>query len=144
MTAYIIVKYLHIVGILLVFSSLVSEHLLLENKMTRAASRRLSIVDAVYGMGALLILGAGLVLWFGVGKPAAFYSGGWIVYAKLGLFGIIGTISLIPTMFFLKERKGNQEEIVEIPGKMKMILRIELALLLIIPLLGVMLAQGIR
>lgn len=144
MTAYIVVKYLHIVGILLVFSSLVAEHLLLEDKMTRKAIRRLSIVDAVYGMGALVILGAGFVLWFGVGKPAAFYSEGWIVYTKLGLFGVIGTISLIPTLFFLKERKGNPEEIVEIPGKMKMILRIELTLLLIIPLLGVMLAQGVR
>lgn len=144
MTAYVVVKYLHIVGILLVFSSLVAEHLLLEDKMIRAAIRRLSIVDAVYGMGALLILGAGFVLWFGVGKPAAFYSEGWIVYTKLGLFGVIGAVSLIPTMFFLKERKGNPDEIVEIPGKMKMILRIELTLLLIIPLLGVMLAQGVK
>lgn len=144
MTSYIIVKYLHILGILAVFSSLVAEHLLIEDRMTRKAIRRLSIVDAVYGIGALTILGAGFVLWFVVGKPAAFYSDGWIIYTKLALFGVVGTLSIIPTMYFLKERKGAPEEMVEIPAKMKMIVRIELTILFLIPLLGVMLAQGIR
>lgn len=129
---------------MVVFSSLVAEHLLLENRMSRRAIRRLSVVDAVYGMGALIIVGAGFVLWFVVGKPSEFYSGGWIVYTKLALFGAIGTMSIVPTMYFLKERNGDPNEVVEIPGKMKMILRIELTILFLIPLLGVMLAQGVR
>ena len=144
MTSYILVKYLHILGIMAVFSSLVAEHLLIEGRMTRRAIQRLSIVDAVYGMGALITLGAGFLLWFVVGKPAAFYSSGWIVYTKLALFGVIGTISIIPTVYFIKQRKGDPEEIVDIPRKMKMILRIELTILFLIPLLGVMLAQGVR
>jgi putative membrane protein len=143
MTGYILVKYLHYLGILAVFSSLVGEHLLLEDRLSRKAIQRLSIVDAVYGIGALLVMGAGFTLWFGVGKPAEFYSNGWIIYAKLILFGVVGAISLIPTFYFLKERKGHPEELVDIPRKMKMILRIELTLVLIIPLLGAMMAMGV-
>ena len=63
MTAYILLKYLHYLGILAVFSSLVEEHLLLEDKLSRKAIQRLSIVDAVYGIGALLVMGAGFT-WY--------------------------------------------------------------------------------
>lgn len=144
MDSFIVVKYIHIIGIMTVFSSLVAEHLLLESRMTRRAIQRLSIVDAIYGVGALIVLSAGFILWFVVGKPPEFYSGGWVIYTKLGLFGMVGAMSLIPTFYFLKERKGDPEEMVDIPPKMKMILRIELTLLFIIPLLGVMLSHGIR
>lgn len=143
MMTYILVKYVHYLGILAVFSSLVGEHLLLEDRLSRKAIQRLSLVDAVYGVGALLTIGAGFVLWFVVGKPAEFYSNGWIIYAKLIIFGIIGAISLIPTFYFLKERKGNPEEVIDIPKKMKMILRIELALIIIMPLLGALMATGV-
>lgn len=140
---YVLVKYVHYLGILAVFSSLVGEHLLLEDRLPRKAIQRLSIVDAVYGVGALLTIGAGFVLWFVVGKPAEFYSNGWIIYSKLIIFGIIGAISLIPTFYFLKERKGDPEEVIEIPKKMKVILRIELTLIVVLPLLGALMAMGV-
>jgi len=143
MSAYILVKYLHYVGIMAVFSSLVAEHLLLADKMPRKSIQRLSLVDAVYGIGAILVTTAGFLLWFKFGKPSDFYSNGWIIYVKLGVFGFIGLISLIPTFYFLAQRKGDPEEMVDIPRKMKIIVRIELTLLLVMPLLGAMLAQGI-
>lgn len=143
MMTYVLVKYVHYLGILAVFSSLVGEHLLLEDRLPRKAIQRLSIVDAVYGVGALLTIGAGFVLWFVVGKPAEFYSNGWIIYSKLIIFGIIGAISLIPTFYFLKERKGDPEEVIEIPKKMKVILRIELTLIVVLPLLGALMAMGV-
>jgi len=143
MNAYILVKYLHYLGILAVFSSLVGEHLLIADKMSRKSIQRLSIVDAVYGMGAILVTVAGFLLWFKFGKPSDFYSNGWIIWVKLSVFGVVGAISLIPTFYFLAERKGSPEEIVDIPKKMKMIIRIELTLLIIMPLLGAMMAQGI-
>jgi len=143
MNAYIIVKYLHYLGILAVFSSLVGEHLLIGDKMSRKSIQRLSIVDAVYGMGAILVTAAGFLLWFKYGKPSDFYSNGWIIWVKLSVFGVVGAISLIPTFYFLAQRKGNPEEIVDIPKKMKMIIRLELTLLIVMPLLGAMMAQGI-
>lgn len=138
------VKYLHYLGIFAVVSSLVAEHLLIEDRLSRKAIQRLSVIDAIYGIGALITLGAGFTLWFGVGKPTEFYSSGWIIYTKLGLFGLVGAMSLIPTFYFLKERKGDPEEVVDIPKKMKMIVRIELTLLMIIPLLAAMMAMGVR
>lgn len=143
MNAYIIVKYLHYLGILAVFSSLVGEHLLIADKMPRKSIQRLSVLDAVYGMGAILVTTAGFLLWFKYGKPTDFYSNGWIIWTKLSVFGIVGAISLIPTFFFLAQRKGDPEEIIDIPKKMKTIIRIELALLIVLPLLGAMMAQGI-
>src|SRR2546429_757256 len=55
--------------------SLASEHLLLKKELTRSEINRLARIDAVYGVAALVLLTAGLILWLGsVGKPAVYYT----------------------------------------------------------------------
>jgi putative membrane protein len=46
-------------------------------------------------------------------------------------------------VFFIKNRKGNPDEVVSIPSKLFMALRLELLLLFIIPLLAGLMAHGI-
>src|SRR5689334_19156331 len=103
MTTEIILRYVHFISIFAIAGSLVSEHLLLKKEMTRLEIQRLSRIDAIYGLAALTLLGAGLTLWFsGVGKPAIYYSKNWIFHTKLSCFLIIGILSIYPTVFFLK------------------------------------------
>lgn len=142
MMAYIFVKYLHLVGILVLFSALVLEHVLIKPTMSPKELARVSAVDLVYGVAASLVLGAGLLLWFLVGKGSDFYSSNPLFHIKLGLFFLVGLISIYPTLFFLKNRKSNESE-VAIPKSIIMIVRFELLMILMLPLLALFMANGI-
>jgi len=144
MSAEIFLRYVHFISIFAIVGSLVSEHLLLKKELTRAEVGRLSRIDAVYGIAALCLLTAGLTLWLGsFGKPAEFYTKNWIFHTKITLFAVIGILSIYPTIFFIKNRKGNPDEKIAIPKCVFWMLRFELLLLFIIPLLAGLMAHGI-
>ncbi len=144
MTTEIILRYLHFISIFAIVGSLVSEHLLLKKELSRAEIGRLSRIDAVYGIAALILLTVGLTLWLGgYGKPSVYYSKNWIFHLKITLFITIGLLSIYPTVFFIKNRKGNPEERIKIPSVVFWMLRFELLLLFIIPLLAGLMAHGV-
>lgn len=144
MATEILLRYLHFICIFAIVSSLVAEHLLLHKELTRREIARLSRIDAVYGIAAVVLVIAGLILWLGsAGKPAHFYSYNWIFHLKLATFISIGLLSIVPTVFFIRNSKGNPEEIVMVPKRVFRTLRLELVLLFIIPLLAGLMAHGI-
>lgn len=144
MTTEIILRYLHFISIFAIVGTLTSEHVLLRNSMTRREIGRLARIDAVYGIAALTLLGAGLTLWLSnIGKPAEFYSRNWIFHTKISLFLLVGILSIYPTVFFIKQRKGAPEESVNVPKSVFTLLRLELTLLVIIPLLAGLMARGV-
>jgi putative membrane protein len=140
----IILRYVHFISIFVIVGSIVSEHLLLKKEMTRHELGRLARIDAVYGIAALSLLAAGLTLWLAsLGKPAVFYTKNWIFHTKLTCFILVGLLSIYPTVFFIKNRKGNPDELVKIPSLVFWMLRFELLLLFVIPLLAGLMAKGI-
>lgn len=143
MTLEVLVKYIHFICIFGIVGALVGEHLLIKPMMTRAEIKRMSMVDAVYGICAVLLLAAGFTLWFAVGKPAEFYSNNWIFHTKIGLFVIVGLLSIAPTIFFNKNRKGNLDETIKVPKRIVMFIRMQLLLIFIMPLLATLMARGI-
>lgn len=143
MTTEIILRYIHFISIFAIVGTLVSEHLLLKKEMTRAELKRVARIDGIYGLAALSLLGAGLTLWFsGVGKPAIYYSQNWIFHLKITCFAAIGILSIYPTIFFIRNR-GDQDELVQVPPAIFWLLRAELTLLVIIPLLAGLMARGV-
>jgi putative membrane protein len=144
MSAEIILRYFHFVSIFTIVGTLVSEHVLLKSEMKRSEIGRLSRIDAIYGIAALVLLCVGLTLWLsGAGKPSVYYTKNWIFHTKITLFLVVGLLSIYPTVFFIKNRKGNPEEVVAVPKVVVMMLRMELLLLAIIPLLAGLMARGI-
>ncbi len=139
----ITVKYIHFISIFAIIGSVIGEHLLLKPELSRREIKRLGKIDAVYGVAAILLLAAGFTLWFGVGKPADYYSSNWAFLLKLGLFTAVGLLSIYPTIFFRKQAKGDADELVIIPSNVKLVIRLELVLLFIIPFLASMMAKGI-
>ena len=136
------VRYLHFLGIFILASTLVAEHLLITKEMTRQQFKRLTMIDGIYGLGAVMTLTGGLLLWFVVGKPTAFYTGNPIFHIKLTLFILMALLSLIPTVFFLRNRRS-QASVITPPNSIIVIVRAELALLIVIALLATVMAQGI-
>lgn len=146
MTLEILFRYLHFISIFTMVSAVVAEHLVIKPRMTRKEILRLSVLDAVYGISALLIVAFGLTLWFGegVGKPTEFYSKNWIFHLKVGLFVVMALLSIYPTVFFLKNRKSdNMDELVDIPKSIVWLIRLELLILLLIPLCATLMAKGV-
>jgi putative membrane protein len=140
--SYVIVKYLHFIGILVLASSLMVEHVQLKADMSAEALKKVALIDLIYGISAGVILVTGLLLAFAVGKPSAFYMTNPVFHAKVTLFVLIGLLSIHPTLFLLRHRNSTAASI-SVPKSIIMVIRLEILLLLIIPLLAVLMARGI-
>ena len=138
----LLIRYCHFLGIIALFVTLVGEHLLVTPQMDRTTLKRVGRLDAIYGIAAGIVLAAGLYLWFAGSKGAAFYSANPIFHIKVTLFVVVGLLSIYPTVFFLRSRKL-PGEIIAVPRKIIVLIRAQLALLLVIPLLAVLMARGI-
>lgn len=144
MNAEILLRYLHFVSIFTIVGVLISEHLLLKKTLTRTEISKLARIDAVYGLAALTLITVGLTLWLGgFGKPAVYYTQNWVFHLKLTLFLLVGILSIYPTVFFIRNRKGNGAELVTVPASVFWLLRLELFLLAVIPLLAGLMARGV-
>lgn len=139
----ILFRYLHFISIFGVVACLISEYCLLQNEMSGNEIKRIFKIDGLYGFFALTIVAAGLILWFSVGKPAEYYTKNPIFHAKVGLYVIVGLLSLYPTRFLWKYRKASDVEIINVPKNLKRVIAIELIILFLIPLLAALMAQGI-
>lgn len=144
MTIEILLRYVHFISIFTIVGALVSEHLLLKKSLSRSEVGRLAKIDGVYGLAVLVLLAVGMTLWLGAyGKPTEFYSNNPLFHTKLTLFIIIGILSIYPTVFFIKNKNGNQEENIKVPNIIFWMVRLELLLLFVIPILAGLMAKGI-
>jgi putative membrane protein len=106
----------------------------------------LSRIDAVYGLSALFTLVTGLSQTLVFGKGSAFYIEHPIFWIKVGLFGIIGILSIAPTLQFLSNREltlrdwsMNRPEVIR---RLIWMIRLEILLYAILPFLASILARG--
>ena len=148
MLAHVIIAYLHYLGIMTLMATLLAEYVTLQPQMQRVHIRRLAITDLFSGIAAVVILITGLLRFAYFGKGTYFYLGNPLFYLKVGLFLLAALISIYPTRRFLAWQKmleRDQLPAVELPGvtRLRSVIRLELALLLVIPLLAVLMARGI-
>ena len=144
MTELIIIRYLHFIGVFAVVGAIIAEQFIISKDMTRKEVKLISKIDTIYGFGAILVLIAGILLWFSVGKPAPFYTRNWIFHTKLTLFIILGLFSIYPSIFYMKKRNGsNPNEKIFVPKTIIILLRLELLLIIIMPILATLMSLGI-
>jgi putative membrane protein len=148
MLAHVIVAYLHFLGIMTLMATLVAEHVTLQPDMTRVHLQRLAMIDMFYGIAAGLVFLTGLLRFAYFGKGMYFYLGNPVFYVKVSLFLLVGLISIYPTMRFLAWRnmlKQGALPALELSTitRLRTVIRFELGLLLVIPLLAVLMARGI-
>lgn len=96
--------FLHHVSAFTLFAALVVEFVLVRSVLTVDSARKIQRADMIFGIsaGVLLLVGLGRVFHFE--KGAYYYFHTWTFIAKLSLFVIVGLISIIPTMEFLRWR----------------------------------------
>jgi putative membrane protein len=140
---YVIIKSLHLIAIFLVVASVFAEFILVKPVLKIEVIRYISLIDAVYGISSILVVGLGLYLWFGVGKGENFYGAFNWIYIKVAVFSLVGILSLVPTIFFFKNRKGDPDQLIELPKYIKPIIIAELILLFLMPFLATAMSSGI-
>ena len=138
----VLIRYLHLFAVIVLAGTVIIENIAIRKEISREDLRNLLKVDAAYGLSAGLVAILGISLWLWVGKPSSFYSTNPVFHAKLTLFVIVALLSIYPTVFFLRQRKTQTEPILVTIGVIRT-LRIELALLALIPILAFLMARGV-
>ncbi|MGY4531514.1 putative membrane protein [Pseudomonas sp. TE3786] len=142
-----IAAYLHYLAIFLLFALLTLEHQLFKLPLDLARARSLMRIDTAYGVAAGLVLatGAARVLWYGKGLD--YYLHNSVFHAKFGLFILVGLLSAVPTVVFLKWRSAVKAgEVPQVSAQqarlVTLVIRLELLGLLVLPLLAALMARG--
>jgi putative membrane protein len=142
----IVVAWIHYIGIMLFLACLLGEHLVLKPEPTLAQARTLQILDGTYGGAATVVLITGIMRMY-LEKGVGYYLHDAAFLILVALFVVIGLMSAYPTVIFIRWRKivGAGQTPTLAPGQFKniqMILRTEMALLLIAPLFATGMAHG--
>lgn len=126
---------------------LLGELLLLRQPFNLSNARQLQRLDIGYGIaaGLLLIVGLIRVIWLEKGWP--YYSHSLPFWIKIGAFALMGLISIIPTLEFLRWRAPlKQNKLPEVSEtKLKQLRRLvhwELALVPVILVCAALMARG--
>ena len=108
---------------------------------------QLARLDAVYGLlaTAILAIGFGRVFWGA--KGSAFFLHNPVFWAKLGCFLLVGLVSALPTLRFVRWKKQQRADPGFAPAPVEVALvrrwiATELALFVPIPLLAAAMARG--
>ena len=142
-----LLAYLHILAILTLVVFISSEAALCRGEwMNAAVVERLAKVDRIYGLAAVAVLLTGLLRIYLGAKGAAWYGGNWLLHVKLGLFAVVGLVSIRPTLTFIRWRRAlradgtlpSPEEI----RKTRRLVMLQAHLVPLIPLPAAFLARG--
>jgi len=143
-----LLAYLHFASIFTMLWFLAKEWTLLKAGAGHIDARRLALADLGYFIAAIAVVASGIArLAFGA-KPWAFYAGNPVFHAKVGVFILVGIVSIRPTLAFLRWKKQAAASaafrIAETDWRRaKRFVMVELHLIALIPLLAVLMARGI-
>lgn len=143
MTLEILIRYLHFISLMFLVTAVIGQHYLLRKEMKRSEIASVQKLDILYAVMVVVVLATGFAQWFWVGKPADFYAKNPVFHTKVSLFLIVGVISAYPSVFFGKQKKGDPNELVDVPSSIAWSIRAELVLLALMPLLATLMAKGI-
>jgi putative membrane protein len=104
--------------------------------------KRLSMLDAIYGLSALAVLGFGISRLLFAAKGWEFYQHNAFFWTKMALFAAVGLLSIPPTLAFRKWRKlGGPPDDSEVT-RVRRYLHAQLLLFLFIPVAAAAMARG--
>jgi putative membrane protein len=143
-----LLAYLHYISIFTLIVFLTAEAVVLRPDMTPEIRRRLARYDAVFGMAALAVLVTGVLRVHYGAKGAAFYLHNPVFHVKIGLYILVGLLSIMPTVAILRWKKQGKTlpDFVPTPAEIAKVRRwvmIESHLIIFIPLAAVLMARGI-
>ena len=141
-------SYAHFLSIFFLAWFLGRQWLLLRADDAALQVELLARTDLGYFISAGVVLLTGLGRLFLGAKPLAFYAHNPAFHALIGLFVLVGLVSILPTMSYQRWRRYRREDPrYEVPGRerrwMRALVVTELTGLAVIALAAVLMARGI-
>jgi putative membrane protein len=138
----------HFIAVFLLIAALAIEFSLLRGPLNAESIKRLAMADRGYGMAAVLVIAAGVSrVYFGL-KDESYYFQLHSFWTKIGVFVLVGLISIWPTIRILawaRASKGNAA-FTPPPGEVKALLRlviVQACLIVLIVVNAALMARGI-
>ncbi len=143
----VLFAFLHHLAAFTVVAAVALEFMLLRGELTVWSARRLQVADMVLGIAATLLLLVGLARVFWFEKGATYYFHNHAFLGKFSLFILVALLSIVPTVEFLSWRKAVKAGQVPVVAaaklkRVRMIVHIELAAIVLILLFAAMMAKG--
>lgn len=144
----VLFAFLHHIAAFVLFAAIVVEFVVIKDELTAHGARRLLKADAVVGLAAVTVLVVGIlrVVFFEKGADYYLHSVPFIV--KASLFVLIALLSIYPTVKFMSWRAAVRQGTPPAVDagtlkKIRMVLHIELAGVVVLMLMGAMMARGV-
>lgn len=138
---------LHHLAALALFGVLAIEIALVRPGMGAATIKRLGGINLAFGLAAGTVLITGCAkIFYGIKGPA-YYLGNWVFWTKLGVFALIGFLSMWPSWRIVAWGRLVEADPPAVPApeeilQIKRLIHIETALVLLLPILGAAMARG--
>ena len=143
-----LVAYVHYLGIILCFGSLLFERLTLKVNLNRDQTISMIIADIIYGLAGVAILVTRILRVKYFGQGGDFYTGNPVFWIKVSLYILVGLLSLYPTttyiLWAIPLSKNKLPEISEnLVKRFKLIITTELIGFATIPFFATLMARGV-
>ena len=143
-----LVAYVHYLSFMLCFGALVYERISLKADPNRKEAISMVIADIIYGIAGIVLLVSGIYRVIKFGQGSEFYTQNPIFWTKMVTFGLVGSLSLYPTVTYvlwaLPLSKGELPNVTsQLVSRLRVIINIELIGFASIPFLATLMARGI-
>ena len=96
-----LVAYAHYLSFILCFGALVYERFSLKSDPSKKETVAMIFADIVYGLAGVTLLISGIFRVLKFGQGTEFYTQNPVFWTKIILFGLIGSLSLYPTVTYV-------------------------------------------
>lgn len=148
MTGVLTLAWFHYLAMMFLAAALIAEHLMFTPRPTLPVARKIAVVDLIYGVSLLVVFATGIARMFHGGKGALFYMQNGAYHTKFTLFVVMAVVWLYPAIKFLGWRRAMSRG--ETPAmsdgdarRVLMAIRVQLLILVLLPLLAAMMARGV-
>ncbi len=143
-----LVAYVHYVSFMFCFGALVFERARVKANPARDEAIAMVIADIIYGIAGLSLLLSGIFRVIKYGQGSEFYIHNPLFWIKVGIFIVVGLLSLYPTITYLlwaiPLSKGDLPKVSDdLVARLRIILNVELLGFTLIPLFATLMARGI-
>jgi putative membrane protein len=143
-----LLAYLHFISIFLLFAFLTVQAVLIRRALDAGTIRLLGRMDIWYFGAAAAVLASGFLRAVFGAKGADFYFNAWPIYAKIGLFLLVGIISVTPTLTYIRWRRMlDHDPAWKVPEaeqkKTRRLVMIEVHIAALIPVVAVIMSRGL-
>ena len=142
------VAYIHYLSFMICFGALVFERISIKIEPNKKEAISMVIADIVYGLAGIALLVSGIYRVIKFGQGSDFYTHNPIFWSKIIIFGLVGSLSLYPTVTYILWAipliKGELPKVtINLVSRLKLIIDIELVGFSLIPFFATLMARGI-